>query len=63
MPSLKCPYCSSVFKWDTDVGEGRAECPMCGKSPDGSPEWRYDVAGWVHTHYLPFDYYAHRKED
>jgi serine/threonine protein kinase len=31
MPSVKCPHCDSVFKLNTEVGEGPVECPMCGK--------------------------------
>ena len=32
MPSVKCPYCAGQFEWTEDVGEGRVECPLCGKS-------------------------------
>ncbi|MFW6188827.1 MAG: protein kinase domain-containing protein [Planctomycetota bacterium] len=32
MPSVRCPYCDNVFKWSTEMGEGRAECPLCGKA-------------------------------
>jgi len=31
MPSLKCPHCDNVFKLSTEMKEGRAECPLCGK--------------------------------
>ncbi len=32
MPSVVCPYCDSEFEWRTDMGEGRTECPLCGKA-------------------------------
>jgi serine/threonine protein kinase len=34
MPSVKCPHCDNVFKLSTEVGEGRIECPLCGKLLD-----------------------------
>ncbi len=34
MPSVKCPHCENVFKVSTELGEGRMECPLCGKLLD-----------------------------
>jgi len=32
MPEVNCPYCDNEFEWTREMGEGRVECPMCGKT-------------------------------
>ncbi|MFO8006646.1 MAG: protein kinase [Candidatus Brocadiia bacterium] len=32
MATLKCPYCENKIEWTTDMGVGRIQCPLCGKS-------------------------------
>ncbi len=32
MATLKCPYCENQIEWTADMGMGRIQCPLCGKS-------------------------------